>query len=91
MNTMLYAYNVPDDHEGKKYTRGSRALSVEDELLLTLVKLCHNFPESDLALRFGISQSTVSRIFLCLDTVFVPFFEGNTNLATTKAHRHFHA
>ena len=63
VNTMLYAYDVPDDHEGKKYTRGSRALSVEDELLLTLVKLRHNFPESDLALRFGISQSTVSRIF----------------------------
>ena len=64
VNTMLYAYDVPDDHEGKEYTRGARALSVEDELLLTLVKLRHNFPESDLALRFGISQSTVSQNFV---------------------------
>ena len=30
---------------------------------MTLLKLRHDFPESDLAARFGISQPTVSRIF----------------------------
>ena len=49
---------------------GTRKLSLEDELFLTLCKLRHNFPESDLAARFRVSQPTVSRIFrtwvLCL-------------------------
>ena len=42
-----------------------RALKPEDELLLTLCKLRHDFPQADLALRFGVHQSTVSRIFSC--------------------------
>ena len=63
VHSMMYSADVPDDHEGKKRSQRSIALSVEDELLMTLVKLRHDFPESDLAARFDISQPTVSRIF----------------------------
>ena len=63
VHSMMYSADVPDDHEGKQRSQRSRALSVEDELLMTLVELRHDFPESDLAARFGISQPTVSRIF----------------------------
>ena len=38
-------------------------LKPEDELLLTLCKLRHNFPQDDLAKRFGLHQSTVSHVF----------------------------
>ena len=38
-------------------------LSLKEQLFLTLVKLCHNLTEEDLAFRFKIDQSTVSRIF----------------------------
>ena len=51
-----------------------RKLSLEDELLLTLCKLRHNFPESDLAACFGVGQTTVSRILrarvLCMSHSF---------------------
>ena len=63
VHSMMYSADVSDDHEGKQRSQRSRALSVEDELLMTLVELRHDFPESDLAARFGISQPTVSRIF----------------------------
>ena len=36
-----------------------RKLSVEEELLLTLCKLWHGFPESDQSARFSVSQTTV--------------------------------
>jgi len=32
------------------------------KLLMVLMKLKHNFPQSDLAFRFGIDQSSVSRV-----------------------------
>ena len=48
------------DSRGKK-----RKLKPEDELLLTLCKLSHNFPQDDLAMRFCVNQSTVYRIFSC--------------------------
>ncbi|XP_065195428.1 uncharacterized protein LOC135827887 [Sycon ciliatum] len=60
---MCFATKVPADFLGQDSRGRRRALVYEDELLLTLVKLRHAFPESDLALRFGIDQSTVSRIF----------------------------
>ena len=66
------AYCERDDTTTERKSRPgpNRRLSVEDEFLLVLVKLRHNFPESDLANRFGISQPSVSRIFttwiLCL-------------------------
>ena len=43
-----------------------RILPPEDELLLTLMKLRHDFPEEDLGMRFGIDQTTISRIFYFL-------------------------
>ena len=52
------------DPEQPKKRAANRSLSVDAELLLTLMKLGHNFPELDLAQRFSISQSTVSQIFL---------------------------
>ena len=63
------------DHHGRDPAVGmKRTLSKEDELLLTLCKLRHDFPESDLAARFMISQASVSRIFrawvLCLSHTF---------------------
>ena len=48
------------DSRGRK-----RKLKPEDELLLTLCKLRHNFPQDDLAMRFCVNQSPVSRIFSC--------------------------
>ena len=41
----------------------SHKLQPVDELLLTLCKCRHNFPEEDLASRFDIHQTTVARIF----------------------------
>ena len=55
---MCYAEQVGKQTRGRK-----KHLSKEDEILLTLVKLRHDFPESDLACRFGVSQSSVSRVF----------------------------
>lgn len=49
------------DRRGRK-----RVLKPEDELLITLMKLRHDFPEEDLAMRFGVEQSTISRIFFLL-------------------------
>lgn len=41
----------------------AQALSYREQLFLTLVKLTHDLTEYDLAFRFKISQSTVSRYF----------------------------
>ena len=40
-----------------------RSLSLREQFFLTLVKLAHNLKEEDLAFRFRISTSTVSRYF----------------------------
>lgn len=67
---MDYTGRKQGEHEGKDAPRTPRKLTLCDELLLVLTKFRHNFPESDLANRFGISQATVSRTFstwiLCL-------------------------
>ena len=42
-------------HNGMHIRYASKTLSASDKLLLTLVKLRHNFPESDLPVRYGIS------------------------------------
>ena len=34
-------------------------------MLLTLCKLRHNFSQEDLAMRFGVNQSTMSRSYSC--------------------------
>ena len=41
----------------------SEKLCMRKQLLLTLIKLVHDFPHQDLAFRFGISPATSSRIF----------------------------
>ena len=38
-------------------------LCMRKQLLLTLIKLVHDFPHQDLAFRFGTSPATSSRIF----------------------------
>lgn len=43
--------------------------SLEDELLMTLMKLCLNLREEDLAFRFGVSQSTVPLVI----STWIPF------------------
>ena len=67
-STLTYSGGVGPDFPKKRI--GNRSLSPDAELLMTLMKLRHNFPELDLALRFSVSQATVSRIFstwvLCL-------------------------
>lgn len=72
--SMDYTGKKTGEHDGKSSQCSGRKLCVDDELVLTLVKLRHDFPESDLANRFCISQSTVSRIFstwvLCLYSTF---------------------
>lgn len=40
------------------------SLTKFQKIVLVLMKLSHNFPEQDLAYRFGISQSTVSKTFV---------------------------
>ena len=34
-------------------------------MLSTLCKLRHNFSQEDLAMRFGVNQSTMSRLYSC--------------------------
>ena len=60
---MSHDSDVAEDFMGLGPRGRPRALCIEDELFLTVVKLRHDFPESDLAVRFGITQATVSRIF----------------------------
>ena len=43
-------------------TRGNDELSLSKKLLLVLMKLCCNFPQSDFACCFNVKQSYVSRI-----------------------------
>ena len=45
------------------YVPQGRSLSSMDELFLTLVKLRLNLMHNDLACRFRLSESTVSRVF----------------------------
>lgn len=52
-----------DNFSGHGRGGRKRKLCARDELFLTLCKLRHNFPEDDLAQRFNIHQTTVSRIF----------------------------
>ena len=47
-----------------------RTQTLEDELLMTLMKLRLNLREEDLAFRFGVSQSTVSQVI----STWLPFF-----------------
>ena len=67
---MDYTGSKKGEHSGRGIQGYPRKLSLDDELLLVLIKLRHDFPESDLGNRFAVSQSTVSRIFstwiLCL-------------------------
>ncbi|XP_038068286.1 uncharacterized protein LOC119737769 [Patiria miniata] len=52
------AYQLKNsDKPGRK-----RSQALEDELLMTLMKLRLNLREDDLAFRFGVSQSTVSQV-----------------------------
>ena len=48
---MLYGDVTEADHAGRRQVK--RSLGMEDELLLTLMKLRHNFQESDLAQRLN--------------------------------------
>ena len=67
---MDYSGVAGESYDGLHNRQSTRKLSQEDELFLTLCKLRHDFPESDLATRFHVSQPTISRIFqtwvLCL-------------------------
>ena len=46
-----------------KVTRTARALTLEQELFLCLIRFRQGFPVQDLAFRFSVSESTVSSIF----------------------------
>ena len=67
-STLTYSGGVGPDLPKKR--TGNRSLCPDAELLMTLMKLWHNFPELDFAQGFSVSQTTVSRIFsiwvLCL-------------------------
>ena len=62
---MAFTTPVPAGFLGQDRRGRPRTLCFEDDLLLCLVNLRHDFPESDLAMRFGVDQSTVSRTFSC--------------------------
>ena len=54
----------------------SRALPPLEEFFLTLVRLCLGLMEEDLADRFGVSQSSVSRIITTwVNSLFLKFKE----------------
>jgi len=54
-----------DNHQNTISKRGrSRTLKLEDELFLVICRLRQEFHEQHLAFLFGISQSTISRIFI---------------------------
>ncbi|XP_022111667.1 uncharacterized protein LOC110990892 [Acanthaster planci] len=62
----------------KKYQKNNlekpgpkRSLALENEFLMTLMKLRLNLREEDLAFRFGVSQSTVSQVI----STWVPFLD----------------
>ena len=56
-------FDVSDEEEGTPPSR-THKLSVEDEFLLTMMKLRLGLFNKDIAMRFGISVSTVSKIFM---------------------------
>ena len=68
--SMDYTGRKTCEHAGKKKPVHQIRFSSDNGLLLTLVKLRQKFPESALAVRFAVGQSTVSRTFstlvLCL-------------------------
>ena len=77
-NNMRYAHQSTVEHEGRDIRGRARKLDLQDELFLTLCKLRHDFPESDLASRFHISQPTVSTIFrTCVLYLYHTFKELN--------------
>ena len=51
-------------HVSPHVNRKSMTLSMFQEFVMTIMKLKLNMPMQDLAYRFGVSRSTVSRIFL---------------------------
>ena len=55
------------DSRGKEEETGARGWA----MLLTLsrCKLRHNFSQEDLAMRFGVNQSTMSRLYSCLTKI----------------------
>ena len=55
--------DVSDEEDGAPPSR-THKLSVEDEFLLTMMKLRLGLFNKDIAMRFGISVSTVSKIFM---------------------------
>ena len=56
---------IADASDSEKRTKGcNRKLSPEVEFLMVMVRLRAGLFERDLAYRFGVSQSTVSRIWI---------------------------
>ena len=48
-------------------------------MLLTLCKLRHNFSQEDLAMRFGVNQSTTLLLLLFAGTIFCEFLRFGKN------------
>ena len=88
-STSTYSAAVGPDLPKKRIR--NQSLSPDAELLLTLMKLRHNFHELDLAQRFSVSQSTVSRMFLDMGTLSIPYFQGDQHLAISSIHRQIYA
>ena len=55
-------YYDSDVTDGKKRLRRVKEIKAEDEYFLTLTRLRRGLLETDLAVRFGVSKSTVHRI-----------------------------
>ena len=73
-------------HRGMQETRGApRILSPENEFFLVLCRLRLGLFEQDLAFRFGISQATVSRIFITwVNVMYSKFKEVNIGQPESK-------
>ena len=59
----LWAGNARTNVPGRRTDVAQRTLSRSDELFLTLIKLRRDCPFADLGMRFGLSMSSVGRIF----------------------------
>ena len=69
-------------HHGWKVT----SISLQDQLLLSLMKLRLGAKDLDLAERFGISKTTVSNIFLTIVSALHEFFLYVKVLLVNKYH-----
>ena len=64
----------------KKKVGRNRKLTCEEELFLVLVRIRNNFPLEDMAIRFGMPTSNVSRILITWFNFFTHAIKSSANM-----------